>query len=109
MLMIPWNRSPQSGRGARQRANPERCPVVLSREVPLPLRPSAHRRLAKEHGYGKGYRYPHDFEGADVEQQYLPDQLAGRVYYEPSDEGLEKQIAERLQRLRRLRLEARRR
>jgi putative ATPase len=73
--------------------------------VPLPLRPSAHRRLAKEHGYGKGYLYPHDFEGADVEQQYLPDELAGRVYYEPSEEGLEKQIGERLQRLRRQRLE----
>jgi putative ATPase len=75
--------------------------------VPLPLRPSAHRRLAKEHGYGKGYLYPHDFEGADVDQQYLPDELADRVYYEPSEEGLEKQIGERLQRLRRARLERR--
>ena len=73
--------------------------------VPLHLRPSAHRRLAKEHGYGKGYRYPHDFESADVEQQYLPDALAGRVFYEPSDQGLEKQIGDRLQRLRRQRLE----
>ena len=76
--------------------------------VPLHLRPSSHRRLAKEHGYGKGYRYPHDFEDADVEQQYLPDALAGRVFYEPSDQGLEIQIGERLQRLRRQRLQARR-
>jgi putative ATPase len=68
--------------------------------VPLHLRPSAHRRLSREYGYGKGYLYPHDFEGADVDQQYLPDDLAGRVYYEPSDEGLEKQIGERLARLR---------
>jgi putative ATPase len=74
--------------------------------VPLHLRPSSHRRLAKEHGYGKGYLYPHDFEDADVEQQYLPDALAGRVFYEPSDQGLEGQIGERLQRLRRQRLEA---
>ena len=73
--------------------------------VPLHLRPSAHRRLAKEHGYGKGYRYPHDFESADVEQQYLPDELVGRVFYEPSDQGMEIQIGERLQRLRRLRRE----
>jgi len=73
--------------------------------VPLHLRPSAHRRLAREHGYGKGYLYPHDFEAADVEQQYLPDALAGRVFYEPSEEGLEKQIGDRLQRLRRARLE----
>lgn len=76
--------------------------------VPLHLRPSTHRRLAKEHGHGEGYLYPHDFEDADVDQQYLPDELAGKVYYEPSDQGLEKQIAERLQRLRRARLEKRR-
>jgi putative ATPase len=75
--------------------------------VPLHLRPSAHRRLAREHGYGKGYLYPHDFEDADVEQQYLPDELNGKVYYEPSREGLEAKIGERLERLRRARLEAR--
>jgi putative ATPase len=76
--------------------------------VPLHLRPSAHRRLSREFGYGKGYLYPHDFDDADVDQQYLPDALAGRVYYEPSDQGLETQIGERLQRLRRQRLERRR-
>ncbi|MEP6806988.1 MAG: replication-associated recombination protein A [Chloroflexota bacterium] len=76
--------------------------------VPLHLRPSSHRRLAKEHGYGKGYLYPHDFDEADVDQQYLPDALVGRVYYEPSDQGLEKQIGERLGRLRRARPERRR-
>ncbi len=74
--------------------------------VPLHLRPSSHRRLTREQGYGKGYLYPHDFEGADVEQQYLPDELAGKVYYEPSDQGLEQQIGERLTRLRRRRREA---
>jgi len=77
--------------------------------VPLHLRPSTHRRLAREQGYGKGYLYPHDFESADVEQQYLPDALAGRVFYEPGDQGMEIQIGERLQRLRRQRLEARKR
>ena len=76
--------------------------------VPLHLRPSAHRRLAREHGYGKGYLYPHDYADADVEQQYLPDGLVGRVFYEPADEGLEIKIGERLARLRRQRLEARR-
>lgn len=76
--------------------------------VPLHLRPSAHRRLAREHGYGKGYLYPHDYADADVDQEYLPDQLVGRVFYEPSDQGLEIKIGERLQRLRRLRLEERR-
>jgi putative ATPase len=71
--------------------------------VPLHLRPSAHRRLAREHGYGKGYLYTHDFEDADVDQQYLPDELEGKVYYEPSDQGLEAKIGERLERLRRAR------
>jgi putative ATPase len=74
--------------------------------VPLHLRPSAHRRLTREYGYGKGYLYPHDFADADVDQQYLPDDLVGKVYYEPSDQGLEQQIGDRLQRLRRRRLEA---
>jgi putative ATPase len=78
------------------------------RPVPLHLRPSAHRRLSKEFGYGRGYLYPHDYENADVEQQYLPDELVGRVFYEPSDQGLEQAIGERLQRLRRARLEKRR-
>jgi putative ATPase len=73
--------------------------------VPLHLRPSAHRRLTREHGYGRGYLYPHDFDEADVDQQYLPDALVGKVYYEPSEEGLEKPMGERLQRLRRIRLE----
>ena len=77
--------------------------------VPLHLRPSAHRRLAREQGYGKGYLYPHDYADADVDQEYLPDALVGRVFYEPSEEGLELKIGERLQRLRRLRLESRRR
>ncbi|MEA2652560.1 MAG: putative ATPase [Chloroflexota bacterium] len=76
--------------------------------VPLHLRPSSHRRLAREQGYGKGYLYPHDYDDADVAQQYLPDDLVGRVFYEPSEEGLELKIGERLQRLRRLRLEERR-
>ena len=76
--------------------------------VPLHLRPSAHRRLEREQGYGKGYLYPHDYADADVDQEYLPDDLVGRVFYEPSEEGLEMKIGERLQRLRRQRLEARR-
>ena len=68
--------------------------------VPLHLRQGTHRRLAREQGHGKGYLYPHDYSGADVEQQYLPDELVGKVYYEPSDEGMETQISERLARLR---------
>ena len=65
-------------------------------EVPEHLRDS-HYAGAKKLGHGKGYRYPHAFEGAFVDQQYLPDHLAGEVFYQPSDRGVEKEIAERLQ------------
>jgi hypothetical protein len=54
----------------------------------------------RSHSIGVGYRYPHDFEGADVAQQYLPDALTERRYYVPSTEGLEGRIGERLDRLR---------
>jgi hypothetical protein len=50
----------------------------------------------KQHGIGVGYRYPHDFEGADVDQQYLPDELADRRYYLPTDHGYEGTIAARM-------------
>jgi putative ATPase len=50
----------------------------------------------KHHGIGVGYRYPHDFAGHDVDQQYLPDALAGRRYYLPSDQGYERTIGERM-------------
>ena len=50
----------------------------------------------KQHGIGVGYRYPHDYEGADVEQQYLPDALADRRYYLPTDQGYESTIAARM-------------
>jgi putative ATPase len=64
--------------------------------VPLHLRNAAHR-LMKQHGIGVGYRYPHDFEGADVAQQYLPDELADRRYYLPTDQGYEGTIANRME------------
>ncbi|MGH2687743.1 MAG: replication-associated recombination protein A, partial [Actinomycetota bacterium] len=51
--------------------------------VPAHLR-DAHYRGAAKLGHGKGYRYPHDHPGGWVEQQYLPDEVAGRRYYEPT-------------------------
>jgi len=62
--------------------------------VPLHLRNAPHR-LMRQHGIGVGYQYSHDFEGADVEQQYLPDELVERRYYLPSDQGYEATIAGR--------------
>jgi putative ATPase len=62
--------------------------------VPLHLRNAPHR-LMRQHGIGVGYKYSHDFEGADVDQQYLPDELAERRYYLPTDQGYEATIAGR--------------
>ncbi|MDO8484659.1 MAG: replication-associated recombination protein A [Candidatus Limnocylindrales bacterium] len=63
--------------------------------VPLHLRNAAHRGM-KQHGIGIGYRYTHDFEGADVEQQHLPDAIVARRYYLPTDQGYESTIAARM-------------
>lgn len=61
--------------------------------VPLHLRNDAFKG-AREWGYGVGYKYPHDFQGNYVEQQYLPDELKDAVYYFPSDNGYEKKAKE---------------
>jgi putative ATPase len=77
-----------------------------SREVPVHLR-NAPTRLMKELGYGKAYRYAHDFPGAYVAgEQYLPDGMEGQRFYEPVPRGLELRIGERLAEMRRLDQEA---
>ena len=53
-------------------------------------------------GHAQGYRYPHDEPGGVLDQQYPPDELAGRDYYEPRGHGAEREIAERLPKLRRI-------
>lgn len=57
-----------------------------SGEVPDHLR-DAHYKGAKELGRGIGYKYPHDYEGGWVKQQYLPDKLKGKVYFKPKKTG----------------------
>jgi putative ATPase len=57
-------------------------------------------RDAKGFGHGQGYQYPHSFPGHYTPQQYLPSNLLGTVFYEPSDQGYEARIAERLAGLR---------
>lgn len=62
---------------------------------------NAPTKLMKKMGYGKDYRYAHDYEGHHVAgEQYLPDKLKHKRYYEPSDNGYEKIIAERLKKWR---------
>ena len=64
--------------------------------VPLHIR-NAPTKLMEELGYGEGYKYAHAFEHAYVPQEYLPDALRGQKWYEPSEFGYEKTIAERME------------
>ncbi|OJV57492.1 MAG: AAA family ATPase [Cellulomonas sp. 73-145] len=67
--------------------------------VPAHLR-DAHYAGAQQLGHGRGYVYAHDEPHAVAAQQYLPDELVGTRYYEPSDRGYERQVSERLDRIR---------
>ncbi|QRY42107.1 replication-associated recombination protein A [Microbacterium hominis] len=69
--------------------------------VPTHLR-DAHYPGAKRLGHGKGYVYPHDLEVGVATQQYLPDELRGRHYYEPTGRGLERDIAARVEKIRKI-------
>jgi putative ATPase len=71
--------------------------------VPLHLR-NAPTKLMKSMGYGGGYQYPHDFEGNWVAEEYLPEALQGASFYRPGEQGREKELKERLERLRAARL-----
>ncbi|MEA2640556.1 MAG: putative ATPase [Chloroflexota bacterium] len=73
--------------------------------VPLHLR-NAVTGLMRGMGYGAGYRYAHNYEGHVVAQQHLPDALTAQHFYEPSDQGAEAAIGERVARIRALRAEA---
>jgi len=68
-------------------------------EVPDHLK-DAHRD-AKAFGHGEGYKYPHSYPGHYVKQQYLPDRLQGKRYYEPSEQGYEREIKKRIEEWRR--------
>tara|TARA_B110000879_G_scaffold131771_1_gene172889 strand:- start:42 stop:533 length:492 start_codon:yes stop_codon:yes gene_type:complete len=73
-----------------------------SYDVPMHLR-NAPTKLMQELEYGKDYRYAHNEAGAYAAgEQYMPDELAAKQYYFPTDRGLEKKIAEKLDYLRSL-------
>jgi putative ATPase len=73
-------------------------------EVPLHLR-NAATGLMKEEGYGAGYLYAHEDEPEGMNDRYLPDEIAGRVYYEPKSRGAEAEIRDRVERWRKEREE----
>jgi putative ATPase len=66
-----------------------------SSPVPAHLQ-DAHYKSSAKLGHGIGYKYAHNYPNHYVEQQYLPDDLVGTVFYEPSDQGYERQIQEHM-------------
>ncbi|HUL37482.1 MAG TPA: replication-associated recombination protein A [Thermodesulfobacteriota bacterium] len=72
--------------------------------VPLHIR-NAPTKLMEDLGYGKDYKYPHDYPDHFVEEEYLPENLKGRTYYHPTEQGFEKEIKKRLEYWRRKRSE----
>ena len=70
--------------------------------VPLHLR-NAPTGLMKNLGYGQGYQYAHDVEGKVANMECLPENLRGKTYYQPTNEGIEKRIRERLEEIKKRR------
>ncbi len=73
--------------------------------VPLHIR-NAPTGLMKGLGYGRNYRYAHDFADAYTPQEYLPETLRGRLFYQPTERGYEKTVAQRLGRWRQIKADA---
>ena len=72
--------------------------VRESENMPVPFHiRNAPTSLMEELGYGRGYRYPHDYPDHFVEEEYLPENLKGRTYYHPTDQGFEREIKKRLE------------
>ena len=84
---IAWTATGQPAAAPARMISASSPPLVI-RNAPTPL--------MKEIGYGAGYRYAHDQEGRIADQQHLPDELIGRRFYEPSEEGYEAEIARRM-------------
>ncbi len=78
--------------------------IESTRQEPVPLHlRNAPTRLMKELGYSAGYEYAHDVEGHVADMQCLPESLAGRRWYHPTQEGREKLLAQRMEEIRRIR------
>ena len=98
LCLAPKSNSVYTAYGAVQRE------VEETRQEPVPLHlRNAPTRLMKELDYGKGYLYAHNEEGRVADMDCLPDSLKGRSYYRPTQEGREKQLAQRMEEIRRIR------
>jgi putative ATPase len=98
LCLAPKSNSVYTAYGAVQ------AEIEHTRQEPVPLHlRNAPTRLMKELDYGKDYKYAHDEEGRVADMDCLPDSLRGRVYYQPTQEGREKQLAARMEEIRRIR------
>jgi putative ATPase len=98
LALAPKSNSVYTAYGAVQ----EEIERTRQEPVPLHLR-NAPTRLMKELDYGKGYKYAHDEEGRVADMDCLPASLQGRSYYQPTQEGREKLLAQRMEEIRRIR------
>jgi putative ATPase len=98
LALAPKSNSVYTAYGAVQ------ADIEKTRQEPVPLHlRNAPTKLMKDLDYGKGYRYAHDEEDKVADMDCLPPSLMGRRYFEPTQEGREKQLAQRLEELRRIR------
>jgi putative ATPase len=102
LAVAPKSNAIYRAEGAVQRAIHE----TPSLPVPLWIR-NAVTGLMKQAGYGRGYKYPHDYSNALVDQDYLPDELVDSQFYRPTEYGLESRIKARLEEWRRLKEQVR--
>jgi putative ATPase len=98
LCLAPKSNSVYTAYGAVQQE------IEQTRQEPVPLHlRNAPTRLMKDLGYGKDYLYAHNEEGRVADMDCLPDALRGRSYYHPTQEGREKQLAQRMDEIRRIR------
>jgi putative ATPase len=90
LALAPKSNAALTAYGNARRLVQERGPLP----VPMKLR-NAPTKLMRDTGYGAGYRYPHEFEGNYVPEEYLPDALRGEAVVKLSENGLEKVLGER--------------
>ncbi|HEY6904480.1 MAG TPA: replication-associated recombination protein A [Candidatus Acidoferrales bacterium] len=97
LSLAPKSNALYTGYGAVQ----EDLQRTIAEPVPLHLR-NAVTGLMKHIGYGKGYQYAHNVEEKVTDMTCLPESLAGRTYYQPTDQGFEARIRQRLEEIRRI-------
>ncbi|MCP4136999.1 MAG: replication-associated recombination protein A [bacterium] len=90
--------SPKSNASYKGIKEAKQVAASTNYEIPLHIR-NAPSNLMKEMGYGKGYKYPHDYQGHFVREEYLPAEIKNKTFYQPTEEGGEKAIRDRLKRL----------